>query len=209
MVSAMLRRGQVLEDEAGPVAGRLVVVLHGVDQAAGARARWAASRSAGCTSGSARRARSATASRKKSPPASIRCARPSSKPMKARNLSPRWDASAAKKCSASGSPDAEQDDLQIPDRATCPARGPARRTPSATSGARSRRTAGRRACTGRPDLALQRGLARGLAGQVARSKGAGKMGIGGGIPLLEVDAVQDAAQVALAQRRSTPSRPKP
>ena len=57
-------------------------------------------------------------------------------------------------------------------------------------------------------LLLQRRLAGRLAGIFSASNRVGRCLIGGRVPFVDVDAVQDADQIATA-RASTPSRPLP
>ena len=97
-------RGEVVEHEAGAAAGRLVVVARRCRRGRRSRARSAACRSAGCTSGSGRTARSATASgRSRRRPRCGGRGRCRSR-SQARNRSPRCASAQAKKRSASGSP---------------------------------------------------------------------------------------------------------
>ena len=190
---------QVVEHEAGAAAGRLVVVARRCRPGRRSRARPAACRSAGCTSGSGRTARSATASgRSRRPPrcgGRGRCrsgARRGSDRRGARRPRRRSARRRGRRCRAA--------------RSARPSSGCASSACASTSNpfcGVSRPTmpnSGTSGRTAQAGLLLQRRLARRLAGQVARVEVRRQVRVGRRVPLVGVDAVQDADQIAAAPR---------
>jgi len=145
--------------------------------------------------------------RKKSAPASMRCASALSNPMTARKAIAPGVRHVRKEDLCLGIAAAEQHELQVEIEDL------AQHLSEDIEPLLGRETTdhpedGHVAANGQSGLRLQSALAFGLARQRARAEPRGDVAVGLGIPLLDVDAVQTPARSPL-RSESTPFKPKP